>query len=86
VAGSKSIQCIARNIIAISTLWKLVRFDSFALWWLLRTSVRKMDDFALDCCIFSELEHSPMTECKGISHVFLRHAEAHAAPLLFLRK
>jgi hypothetical protein len=45
-----------------------------------------MDDFALDFCIFSELEHSQMTVCKGISHVFMRHAEAHAAPLLFLRK
>jgi len=61
-------------------------FAHNALWWLLRTSVRKMDDFALDFCIFSELWHTQMTECKGISRVFLHHAEAHAAPVLFLRK
>ena len=29
-------------------------FDAF-LWWLLRTSVRKVDDFARDFCFFSEL-------------------------------
>jgi len=38
--------------------------DAIRVWWLLRTSVRKRDDFALDFCIFSELWHSQMTECK----------------------
>ena len=32
------------------------------LWWLLRTSVRKMSDFAFDFCIFPELGHSQMDD------------------------
>ncbi len=32
-----------------------VYHEQLAMWWLLRTSVRKVDDFALDFCIFSEL-------------------------------
>jgi len=46
------------------TIMEAARRCGVCLWWLLRTSVRKRDDFALDFCIFSELWHSQMTECK----------------------
>jgi hypothetical protein len=49
---------VGGNEIAISH-HELVLIEGLAaimqLWWLLRTSVRRMDDFALDFCLFSEL-------------------------------
>jgi hypothetical protein len=53
------------------------------LWWLLLTSVLKIDDFALYFYMFFELWHAPMKRCTSISCVSIDHTGGYAVhPLL----
>jgi hypothetical protein len=76
---------VATYYLMVVFIISLLHGNAFALlhvWWLLRTSVLKIANFALSIYMFFELWHAPMKACTSISCVSIDHTGGYAVPRL----